>query len=353
MPLPSDEFFRQNTRKYDIIFIDGDHDCNQAYRDVENALAALNKGGMVIIHDALPPSESFTKIEDKAANQGNWTGDVWKSVLRLFAGSPFLCYVVDTDWGVAIIDTAHACRDTEGESISPSHLDYSRHFHLLQRYRVSIGEFLQMNPLGVSKSNGYTMPLLMTGAVYPSCRVARKDPEVRMADYRSAMFLWLTQSPFQNIQYLDASGASVLTPALIALAKHLNKTVTEHSLNLAEVTRKHGKGRAEAMLINHAAAHVQGCFFKVTGRCFVLNNHELTRQSDPNIFNINPLGVDTRFFKADAKWFLENLSPRTPRICDNNRSTYIERIYSEQNPAATWYIPPKFYGVRGTSGRSL
>ena len=34
----SNEFFKQNTKKYDIIFIDGDHSFDQSYLDVTNEI---------------------------------------------------------------------------------------------------------------------------------------------------------------------------------------------------------------------------------------------------------------------------------------------------------------------------
>ena len=37
----------------DIIFIDGLHEHNQVYRDIENALAILSPGGVIILHDCL------------------------------------------------------------------------------------------------------------------------------------------------------------------------------------------------------------------------------------------------------------------------------------------------------------
>ena len=39
--LTSDEFFKQNTEKYDIIFIDGLHESEQVYRDIMNSLMFL------------------------------------------------------------------------------------------------------------------------------------------------------------------------------------------------------------------------------------------------------------------------------------------------------------------------
>jgi len=44
-------FFKRNLRKYDVIFIDGDHCYEQGGRDLENATKALRKGGIIFMHD--------------------------------------------------------------------------------------------------------------------------------------------------------------------------------------------------------------------------------------------------------------------------------------------------------------
>lgn len=53
--MTTDEFFKQNTRKYDIIFIDANHDLDYVCRDYNNARGVANK--MIVLHDMFPPSE--------------------------------------------------------------------------------------------------------------------------------------------------------------------------------------------------------------------------------------------------------------------------------------------------------
>ena len=48
----SDKFFASNNKKFDIIFIDGDHTYAGAKRDFDNAVKCLNQGGIILIHDA-------------------------------------------------------------------------------------------------------------------------------------------------------------------------------------------------------------------------------------------------------------------------------------------------------------
>jgi hypothetical protein len=50
----TDNFFIENKRKFDIIFIDGDHRYEQVKIDFENSLKILNKFGIIIFHDTDP-----------------------------------------------------------------------------------------------------------------------------------------------------------------------------------------------------------------------------------------------------------------------------------------------------------
>jgi SAM-dependent methyltransferase len=52
----SDAFFadkRQTKRRFDVVFIDGDHSYDQVKRDFENAVKHLKPGGTVALHDAI------------------------------------------------------------------------------------------------------------------------------------------------------------------------------------------------------------------------------------------------------------------------------------------------------------
>jgi hypothetical protein len=100
----SDNFFKysvgQNTT-YDIIFIDGLHEAEQVYRDIQNSLNHLSPRGAIVMHDCNPPKYEHTTT----GIDGCWTGDTYKAVLKFrdetFGTWDFKC--VDTDWGVGII----------------------------------------------------------------------------------------------------------------------------------------------------------------------------------------------------------------------------------------------------------
>lgn len=97
--LTSDEFFAQNKKKYDIIFIDGLHEQYQVMKDVINALDAITERGVILVHDCLPESEEAQLVPRR---QATWNGDVWKGVAELIKQG-MIMKVIDTDYGIGII----------------------------------------------------------------------------------------------------------------------------------------------------------------------------------------------------------------------------------------------------------
>ena len=110
--MTSDEFFNlardydELGMTFDIIFIDGLHECNQAYRDIRNALALLNPDGVIVMHDCLPTSEAMQQHSSTYPG-GLWTGDVWKAFVKARSDLSCLMYTIDTDFGCGIIDTKY------------------------------------------------------------------------------------------------------------------------------------------------------------------------------------------------------------------------------------------------------
>ena len=68
--MTTDDFFKKMdtdlaetaTSKFDIIFIDAEHEDQQVARDIANSLKYLNKGGLIITHDTLPVHYEQTKL---------------------------------------------------------------------------------------------------------------------------------------------------------------------------------------------------------------------------------------------------------------------------------------------------
>lgn len=93
--MSSDEFFKTNTQKFDVIFIDGNHDYEFVKRDVYNSLNCLNKNGIIIMHDMLPQFEIST--------QDRYMGTVWRSSFDLIAEPNLIFKIVKIDCGCGVI----------------------------------------------------------------------------------------------------------------------------------------------------------------------------------------------------------------------------------------------------------
>ena len=98
--MTSDEFFAQNTEKFDIIFIDGLHLQEQVQKDFENAFRALNPGGVILLHDCNPPKESW---QERQPMDSGWCGDVWKAWVRIMHSYPNnVSFTFSDDAGVGV-----------------------------------------------------------------------------------------------------------------------------------------------------------------------------------------------------------------------------------------------------------
>lgn len=102
--MTSDEFFANNDKKFDLIFIDGMHEASQVYKDIENALAILNDKGTIMMHDCLPLTFEEQTPE---RTQWNWTGDAWRAFAYFRQFSNLFMFTVDTDHGLGIIKKGH------------------------------------------------------------------------------------------------------------------------------------------------------------------------------------------------------------------------------------------------------
>lgn len=115
----SDDFFAQKADYLkqigglDVVFIDGLHLYEQVLKDIENSLAYLNKGGIILVHDCNPLNSNaavraYTTAEVAAMNLPGydyiWNGDVWKAIVELRATRRDIdIAVINTDHGVGVI----------------------------------------------------------------------------------------------------------------------------------------------------------------------------------------------------------------------------------------------------------
>lgn len=96
----SNDFFSHNKFKFGIIFIDGLHEFKQCSADITNSLLSLSEGGFIVIHDCNPITELMQKVPREVKE---WTGDVWKSIVYMRHEKIVKTYVVDCDYGCAVI----------------------------------------------------------------------------------------------------------------------------------------------------------------------------------------------------------------------------------------------------------
>ena len=133
--MTSDEFFEQNEDTYDVVFVDGLHERDAVYRDINNSLKFLNDGGYIICHDMNP----YTKESQIVPRmQGFWHGDCWKAWVKLRRSNPDLnmCVVplhgVDFR-GVPVMDSLGVIQkgsqkllDVQGKDLTYENLDQNR-----------------------------------------------------------------------------------------------------------------------------------------------------------------------------------------------------------------------------------
>jgi hypothetical protein len=96
----SDNFFKNNNMKFDIIFIDGLHEYQQVKKDITNSLLFLNDNGVVFLHDCMPTNFIY-QATPRATTV--WNGDVWKNIVESRTKSEIDTYVVHVDHGVGMI----------------------------------------------------------------------------------------------------------------------------------------------------------------------------------------------------------------------------------------------------------
>lgn len=133
-PMTSDTFFAGNKDKFDLIFIDGNHNYAQVIKDYRNALRFLNKGGRIIFHDALPYCKEST-------DEFN-CGTVFKALLEARSENAYDFCTWEEDHGVCVITpSVNAptidCKGLEWEEFYPRRIelfnvknaeDFKKHF---------------------------------------------------------------------------------------------------------------------------------------------------------------------------------------------------------------------------------
>lgn len=98
--MSSDNFFKNNQDKFDLIFIDGLHQYEQVKRDVYNSLKFLNDNGVILLHDCMP-SSFMAQAPKRSSNI--WNGDVWKNIVEFRTLDQIDTYTICADHGIGLI----------------------------------------------------------------------------------------------------------------------------------------------------------------------------------------------------------------------------------------------------------
>ena len=88
-------------RRFDLVFIDGDHRAEIVYEELQAAAGLLSPKGVICLHDCNPHTEEMQRVPMQVGQA--WTGDVWKTVARLRSEGTFWTRVVPFDYGTAIV----------------------------------------------------------------------------------------------------------------------------------------------------------------------------------------------------------------------------------------------------------
>ena len=90
----SDSFFKDYAGdKFDVIFIDGDHQINSVVKDYNHSLDFLNEGGVIFLHDLLPPDEKHCSPSS--------CGDGFK-LLNYFVDNNYNYKTIAQDFGLTL-----------------------------------------------------------------------------------------------------------------------------------------------------------------------------------------------------------------------------------------------------------
>lgn len=110
---PSDDFFKNNTEKFDIIFIDGGNDIEQINKDIFNSLNVLNDGGTIVMPNCYP----------KELSELTELGDFYKALISLRYDSftekigKIKLWTIDMEHGICVIKKEETIIEDNSKSL--------------------------------------------------------------------------------------------------------------------------------------------------------------------------------------------------------------------------------------------
>ena len=97
----SNEFFKVNLQKFDIIFIDGEHEHEQVWRDFQSAMKFLRPRGYIFLHDMLPPGEDHAKWPFTDDDPKPRCGNSWRVIFDILKLNKEF-YIIDRETGIGV-----------------------------------------------------------------------------------------------------------------------------------------------------------------------------------------------------------------------------------------------------------
>jgi len=138
----SNEFFKNNNNnnKYDIILIDAFHDSQIVDTEIKESLCRLNENGCIVVHDTNPDSYD---LQITPCQKLPWTGDVWRSIIKLKNQNNIQYYTVDSDFGCTIIKKHDEIKNNRKYDIEEiDWFDFQKNKKELLKI-ISVEEFVQ------------------------------------------------------------------------------------------------------------------------------------------------------------------------------------------------------------------
>lgn len=99
--MTSNDFFKNNNKLFDLIFIDGLHTYEQVHLDLVNAIKCLSLGGAIVLHDMLPRNWKESNVP--RINLEASTGSVWKVAFELIETEGIDFKILKIDHGVGVL----------------------------------------------------------------------------------------------------------------------------------------------------------------------------------------------------------------------------------------------------------
>jgi hypothetical protein len=98
--ISADAFFSTNASRYDVVFVDGDHQMPAPLNDI---VGSLEVSPVVLVHDACPTRVEHTKHGSLYRPGEIWMGQVWQALLYSVERLGLSLHIWPQDFGVALV----------------------------------------------------------------------------------------------------------------------------------------------------------------------------------------------------------------------------------------------------------